>query len=563
MKKIIFTILLMCFCLIRINALEVNISKSNNNSLTLNWNDDNSEIYKIYRSDKKNGKYKLIKEININSFTNYGLKYGKTYYYKIVGKTTSKTVYKKVIPNTVNNFHISSVSSSNIKVSWDKEDVTGYEIYRSTNNKNWSKVKTITSKNTNSYNNTKLKLNKTYFYKIRSYIKVNGKKVYSSFSNVISFKTLSKDEINAVNKINSYKIKYSKNELFNKLKCNNNVKENAIKYLKIDFSKNALENMNIYMNLFSFSKEEIIKQLNEYDKFNINEIEYAINNYNGEFGNELSSSEKKYNKDFYVLGYSNNEINEILNNFSLDEIKKYLSEIKFNNLLGFKQSPYFNIININRYQNYYDKNKYSEIDTVMYVEIGLDYDFYTNMKPSNVNDGKLILVNKYNYINKNYNANVEKLGSGYGNGSLNKEAAKYFREMVNDAKKDGIKLWSVSAYRSYSTQNSLYNRYVSNDGKQKADTYSARPGHSEHNLGLAVDINCASSSRHFEKTKEYKWLKDNSYKYGFIERYPLGKEFITGYKYEPWHFRYLGSEVATEVYELNVTYEEYLVIKGK
>ena len=154
------------------------------------------------------------------------------------------------------------------------------------------------------------------------------------------------------------------------------------------------------------------------------------------------------------------------------------------------------------------------------------------------------------------------MGSGYGNGSLNKEATKYFRKMVDDAKKGDIKLWSVSAYRSYTTQRNIYNRYVKKDGVKKADTYSARPGHSEHSTGLAVDINTASSSRHFENTKEYKWLKENSYKYGFIERYLKGKEFITGYKYEPWHFRYFGEEVATKLYELNITYEEYLIIKN-
>ena len=185
------------------------------------------------------------------------------------------------------------------------------------------------------------------------------------------------------------------------------------------------------------------------------------------------------------------------------------------------------------------------------------------MKKANVSDGKLMLVNKYYYHDKSYNANLVKLGSGYGNGSLNKEAAIHFRQMVDDAKKDGIKLWSVSAYRSYSTQKIIYNRYVKKDGVKKADTYSARPGHSEHSTGLAVDINVASSSRHFEKTKEYAWLKENSYKYGFIERYMKGKEFITGYKYEPWHFRYFGSDVATELYEMNVTYEEYLIMKRK
>ena len=167
---------------------------------------------------------------------------------------------------------------------------------------------------------------------------------------------------------------------------------------------------------------------------------------------------------------------------------------------------------------------------------------------------------RFHYHSKSYNANLVRLGSGYGNGSLNKEAAKYFRMMVDDAKKDGIKLWSVSAYRSYSTQKSIYNRYVKKDGVKKADTYSARPGHSEHSTGLAVDINTASSKSHFENTKEYKWLINNSYKYGFVERYKKGKQFITGYKYEPWHFRYFGVELATELHDMDVTYEEYLVM---
>ena len=190
----------------------------------------------------------------------------------------------------------------------------------------------------------------------------------------------------------------------------------------------------------------------------------------------------------------------------------------------------------------------------------MDYDFYTNMKASNVNDGILILVNKYNYISKNYNANLEKLGSGYGSGSLNKEAAKYFRQMVNDAKKDGIKLKSISAYRSYNSQKTLYNNYVKKHGEAKANTFSAKPGHSEHETGLAVDINNASSKAHFENTKEYAWLINNSYKYGFILRYPQDKEFITGYKYEPWHYRYFGIDMATKLHNENVTYEEYLVM---
>ena len=132
--------------------------------------------------------------------------------------------------------------------------------------------------------------------------------------------------------------------------------------------------------------------------------------------------------------------------------------------------------------------------------------------------------------------------------------------MVDAAKDDNIKLKSVSAYRSYSVQKSLYKSYVKRDGVKKADTYSARAGSSEHQTGLAVDINTASSRANFQNTKEYKWLINNSYKYGFIERYPKGKTNITGYKYEPWHYRYVGVEAASIIHEKGITFEEYKVI---
>lgn len=129
--------------------------------------------------------------------------------------------------------------------------------------------------------------------------------------------------------------------------------------------------------------------------------------------------------------------------------------------------------------------------------------------------------------------------------------------MVDAAKAEGISLRSVSPYRSYSTQQSTYNGWVAKSGKAKADTYSARPGYSEHQTGLAVDINCASQKANFQNTKEYAWLIKNCYKYGFILRYPKGKEYITGYVYEPWHYRYIGVEHATKVHNLGITYEEY------
>ena len=135
--------------------------------------------------------------------------------------------------------------------------------------------------------------------------------------------------------------------------------------------------------------------------------------------------------------------------------------------------------------------------------------------------------------------------------------------MKNDAKNNNINLYIRSGFRSYNTQVSLYNNYVKRDGKAAADTYSARAGHSEHQTGLAADINSLDQS--FINTKEGKWLNDNCYKYGFIIRYPKGKESITGYIYEPWHIRYVGTDISSKLYNNGnwITLEEYLGIDSK
>ena len=137
----------------------------------------------------------------------------------------------------------------------------------------------------------------------------------------------------------------------------------------------------------------------------------------------------------------------------------------------------------------------------------------------------------------------------------------YFKKMVDDASYDAIELYSVSPYRSYEVQKGLYEWYASYDGYDNADTYSARPGHSEHQTGLAFDLNSIDDS--FADTKEGKWVAENCHKYGFIIRYPKGKEDITGYMYESWHIRYLGVDMATKVYESGKTLEEYFGITSE
>ena len=176
------------------------------------------------------------------------------------------------------------------------------------------------------------------------------------------------------------------------------------------------------------------------------------------------------------------------------------------------------------------------------------------MVETDMSDGYLIICNKYHTLKSNYVPDLVSL-DGYGGGKMERVAAEHFKEMSKAAKKDGIGIRNVSAYRSYNTQKDLYNGYVSRNGQAKADTFSAKPGTSEHQTGLATDINSVSDE--FANTKAYKWLAENSYKYGFILRYPKGKEHITGYKYEPWHFRYVGKEVAIIIYEKNITFDEY------
>ena len=155
-------------------------------------------------------------------------------------------------------------------------------------------------------------------------------------------------------------------------------------------------------------------------------------------------------------------------------------------------------------------------------------------------------------VNKTYS-----LPESYGDG-LQDCALEAFEKMAESASEDGLYLEIVSGFRSYYTQACVYENFCYERGQTNADRVSARPGHSEHQTGLAMDIN--STSFAFSYTPEAKWLAENCYKYGFIIRYPEEKESITGYSYESWHLRYLGKELAGKLYKSGETLEEYLGI---
>ncbi len=144
---------------------------------------------------------------------------------------------------------------------------------------------------------------------------------------------------------------------------------------------------------------------------------------------------------------------------------------------------------------------------------------------------------------------------------LEQGAAKALEELFASAETAGHKLMLASGYRSAKLQATYYNSYVSRDGQAAADRYSAKPGTSEHQTGLSLDISRIDRSCYlevcFDETAEGKWLADNVHKHGFILRYPEGKESVTGYQYEPWHFRFVGKELAQELFTTNKTVEEF------
>ena len=153
------------------------------------------------------------------------------------------------------------------------------------------------------------------------------------------------------------------------------------------------------------------------------------------------------------------------------------------------------------------------------------------------------------------------LPADYNPGTLLSECENAFNQMKAEAAKEGLNIWNASGFRSYELQESLYKRYSDRDGKEAADRYSARPGHSEHQTGLAIDLNEISSS--FADTKEGKRIEENCHRYGFILRYMKEKEAQTGYMYEPWHIRYVGVDVATKIYNSGLCLEEFYGITSQ
>lgn len=185
-------------------------------------------------------------------------------------------------------------------------------------------------------------------------------------------------------------------------------------------------------------------------------------------------------------------------------------------------------------------------------------------------DSILVVANKKNALPDGYEPSDLRVVNtpNTNNWKMRDEAATALEEMFAAAKEDGITLIACSGYRSQSYQVTLYNSYVSKYGRATADTISSRPGYSDHQTGLAMDIGDHDQATVFSSDMQYtpegEWLYKNAHNYGFILRYPKGKDDITGYTFEPWHYRYIGVEDATKLYNISPDYtlEEYLGVEG-
>ena len=275
--------------------------------------------------------------------------------------------------------------------------------------------------------------------------------------------------------------------------------------------------------------------------------------------------EKTYEYKLLQLKYSESDVKYLTKNLSDSELNGLL-KIKFSNEnIKFIKEKYFIFDNLITYVDYYLDNdeEISRDKVVSLVNVHANVDFYEEAKATDTTKDTLMLVNKYNYLDEFYNNETEDIVNvssnyAYEGNSLRKDVLEAYLDLWQSAKQDGIQLILISSYRSYETQNKLWTSRKDSSGEREADNYAARAGYSEHQTGLAFDIGeWADTNDNFELTSGFKWMKENAYKYGFILRYPEGKESITGYKYEPWHYRYVGIEVAKEINKLDITFDEY------
>lgn len=268
-----------------------------------------------------------------------------------------------------------------------------------------------------------------------------------------------------------------------------------------------------------------------------------------------------------TVGYTKKEIKTLSKYLNKKELSNLTTKKKDKSLILLMNSKLYLHKNLDEYIEYLDLNPSKTIDEIINtVNIHHNYAYYEKTFKTDTSLNYSLIVNKYYYLTEDYVPDdLVAISTKYSWGSsgtqkVRKEAYDQYLKMHEAANSEAnIYLMVNSSYREYKKQDQVYNNYRVNHGEAYADKIAARPGFSEHQTGLALDIFEIKNSQQatFKDTEAYKWLKDNSYKYGFILRYPEGKENITGYNFESWHYRYVGVDLAKKIYNSNLTFDEY------
>ena len=264
------------------------------------------------------------------------------------------------------------------------------------------------------------------------------------------------------------------------------------------------------------------------------------------------------------LGYTEEEIQILEDDLTEQQITSLTEREKDTFLLELLQDSYFIKNNLTRYQTYHDDNEgQTARQVVATVNTNTDYAYYDYDLETDTNQDYLMLVNKYYHLDASYQPNdLVDISNQYYYGEghqIRKIVYDAFIDMWNQAKNDGIYLIINSSYRTYEEQQSVYDGYKNSYGTTYADSIAARPGYSEHQTGLSLDIFSTeyTTTANFKGSPAYEWLVNNAYQYGFIQRYEEDTEELTGFSEEAWHWRYVGVEVATYLHEHDITFDEY------
>ena len=258
-------------------------------------------------------------------------------------------------------------------------------------------------------------------------------------------------------------------------------------------------------------------------------------------------------------GYSNRNINLIFAHGNGEDVREFAKRDKVRYLEEFFSVSYAKLRNYDRYVKYSDETGEDDDVTVLIVNLDLDKENYVD--PIIVKEfSTTMLVNKHRQLQEDFEPdNLVKISEPYASDNDllgSREAVDAFKLMYKAAKDEGFGIVINSAYRSYKDQEETCNTYRNLYGDNYVNKYVARPGFSEHQTGLGFDIG-STTTNVFKNSKEYQWMEDNAYKYGFILRFPQKWVIYTGFNPEPWHYRYVGKEISTYIHEHNIPFEEY------